>query len=106
VDWQSGQRKSPPGEPAGFFKYEAYGKGELEAFALQALALHLPRPAHRFGGFPRATLRRLLEMATQLHFTENTFPLHLLLERLERLINIVVTNENLHWVACSITGLL
>jgi len=34
-------------------------------------------------------------MPTQLHFAEDTFTLHLFLERLERLINVVVANENL-----------
>ncbi|MEA2773710.1 MAG: peptide deformylase [Acetobacteraceae bacterium] len=40
-------------------------------------------------------------MASQLHFTENTLPLHLLLERLERLVDVVVTHEDLHLAACS-----
>ncbi len=40
-------------------------------------------------------------MTTQLHFTEDAFALHFLLEGLEGLINIVVTNENLHWVVNS-----
>ena len=40
-------------------------------------------------------------MATQLHLTEDTFTLHLLLERLERLVDIVVANENLHLAAYS-----
>ena len=35
-------------------------------------------------------------MAAQLHFAENAFTLHLLLESLEGLIDIVVANENLH----------
>ncbi|MGA9486162.1 MAG: hypothetical protein WBV25_03665 [Methylocella sp.] len=35
-------------------------------------------------------------MATELHLAENTFPLHLFLERLQRLVDIVVSNENLH----------
>jgi peptide deformylase len=42
-------------------------------------------------------------MATQLHLAKNTFALHLLFKRLERLIDIVVTNDNLHLVACSIS---
>ena len=40
-------------------------------------------------------------MATKLHFTEDAFALHLLLQRFERLIDIVVTNQNLHLVAVS-----
>jgi len=35
-------------------------------------------------------------MAAKLHFTENTFPLELLFERLERLVDVIVANENLH----------
>ena len=35
-------------------------------------------------------------MAAQLHFAEDAFTLHLLLQRLESLIDIVVANENLH----------
>ncbi len=40
-------------------------------------------------------------MAAQLHFPENPLALHLLLERLERLVDVVVTDENLHLVAFS-----
>jgi len=35
-------------------------------------------------------------MLPQLHFTEDAFTLHLFLERLERLIDIVVANQYLH----------
>ena len=35
-------------------------------------------------------------MAAELHLPENTLALHLLLERLEGLIDVVVANENLH----------
>jgi hypothetical protein len=35
-------------------------------------------------------------MAAELHLAENTLALHLLLQRLEGLINIVIANENLH----------
>jgi hypothetical protein len=47
-------------------------------------------------------------MAADLHFTEDTLTLQFLLERLQRLINIVVTNDDLHaaqppsWIAGSI----
>ncbi len=75
--------------------------GGLEAFALQPLALQLAGPAHGLRSFAGPTLGRLFVVASQLHFPEDTFPLHLLLERLERLIDIVVTNENLHLAAFS-----
>jgi hypothetical protein len=35
-------------------------------------------------------------MPAQLHFAENALALHLLLERPESLVDIVVANENLH----------
>jgi hypothetical protein len=35
-------------------------------------------------------------MAAQLHLTEDAFALHFFLQRAQRLIDIVVTNENLH----------
>jgi hypothetical protein len=38
-------------------------------------------------------------MAAELHLAENALALHLLLQRLEGLVDIVVANENLH--ACS-----
>jgi hypothetical protein len=40
-------------------------------------------------------------MPPELHLAENPLPLHLLLERLQRLIDIVVTHEDLHLAACS-----
>lgn len=35
-------------------------------------------------------------MVTALHFAESAFPLHLLFERFQRLIDVVVANENLY----------
>ncbi len=72
-----------------------------EAFTLKALALHLAGAAHGFGCLARLALGRLFIVATQLHFAEDAFTLHFFLEGLEGLINIVVTNENLHWVVNS-----
>lgn len=77
------------------------GIERLEALALQAFPLQLACPAHGLRGFARATLGRLLIMPPQLHLAEDSFPLHLFLERFQRLIDIVVTNENLHLAANS-----
>ena len=77
------------------------GAGGLEAFALQALALQLAGAADSLGSLAGTALGWLFEMAAQLHLAENTLALHLLLERLERLVNIVVTDENLHLAAYS-----
>jgi hypothetical protein len=76
------------------------GLHRQQAFALQLLARELARPADRLGLFARALLGGLLVMAAQFHFAENALALHLLLERLEGLIDIVVANENLHGRSC------
>ncbi len=40
-------------------------------------------------------------MATELHLAKDALTLHFLFKRLERLIDIVVTNQNLHLAAIS-----
>src|SRR5580658_553884 len=67
-----------------------------EAFALQALALQLAGAANRLGGFPGAAFGRLLVVPPELHFAEYALALHFLLQGLERLIDIVIANEDLH----------
>src|SRR5580658_4568022 len=75
--------------------------GGSEPLALDPLALQLAGAANGLGGLAGAALGRLLIVPPQLHLAENPLPLHLLLERLQRLVDIVVTNENLHLAACS-----
>src|SRR5712664_2575401 len=70
-----------------------------EAFALGALAGQLAGAADGFGLLARLLLGRLFVMPAKLHFAENALALHLLLQRLEGLIDIIVADENLH--ACS-----
>src|SRR5580692_10935979 len=67
-----------------------------QAFALQLLAGELARAAHGFGLFTGLLLGGLFVMTAELHLAENTLALHLLLQRLEGLIDIVIANENLH----------
>src|SRR5882724_6627721 len=67
-----------------------------QAFALQLLAGELARTAHRFRLFAGLLLGGLFIMTAELHLAENTLALHLLLQRLEGLIDIVIANENLH----------
>src|SRR4051812_3352790 len=67
-----------------------------QAFALQLLAGQLARAAHGFGLFTGLLLGGLFIMAAELHLAENTLALHLLLQRLEGLIDIVIADENLH----------
>src|SRR6478735_502549 len=49
---------------------------------------------HGFGLFARFLLGRLFVMTAELHLAENSLALHLLLQRLEGLIDIVIANEN------------
>src|SRR5258705_7712290 len=67
-----------------------------QAFALQLFAGELARAAHGFRFFAGLFLGGLFIMTAELHLAENTLALHLLLQRLEGLIDIVIANENLH----------
>src|ERR1700687_1243588 len=67
-----------------------------QAFALQLLAGELARAAHGFGLFTGLLFGGLFIVAAELHLAENTLTLHLLLQRLEGLIDIVIADENLH----------
>src|SRR6516162_5214646 len=67
-----------------------------QTFALQLLARELACAAHGFGLFAGLLLGGLFIMAAELHLAENPLALHLLLQRLEGLIDIVIANENLH----------
>jgi hypothetical protein len=67
-----------------------------EPFALHFLAGKLAGPADSLGLFTSALFGRLFVMTTQFHFAENTLALHLLFERFQGLVDIIVANENLH----------
>jgi pimeloyl-ACP methyl ester carboxylesterase len=67
-----------------------------QALALHAFAGELARPADRFRLFAGLLFGGFFVMAAELHLAENALALHFLLERLEGLIDVVVTNENLH----------
>jgi hypothetical protein len=41
-------------------------------------------------------------VTAELHLAENAFALHLLLQRLEGLVDIVIANENLHAASSSV----
>src|SRR5579883_421537 len=66
-----------------------------QAFALRALARQLAGPAHRLRPLASLALGGLLVGAAQLHLAEDTLPLHLLLERAQRLIDVVVAHHDL-----------
>lgn len=67
-----------------------------ESLALGALASELAGPAHGFGALARPLFRRLFVVVAALHLAERAFPLHFLFERLQRLVDVVVANENLY----------
>ena len=68
----------------------------IGAFALGALTGQLALAAHGLGLLALALLRRLLEVAAQLHFTVDTLALHLLLQRAQGLVDIVVADTYLN----------
>ena len=70
--------------------------GRSVSFALQALAQQFAVATDRLCLLPSPTFRRLFIAATQFHFTKHAFALHFLFQRLEGLIDIVVTNNYLH----------
>src|SRR5579872_4655556 len=72
------------------------GLHRQQAFALHLLARELAGAADRFRAFPGLLFRRFFVMAAKLHLAEDALALHLFLERLEGLIDVVVANENLH----------
>ena len=79
------------------------GRHVCRSSASSATGLHAAAscgPACARGGRPRPSrgpsFGGLLVVAAELHLAENTLALHLLLERLEGLVDIVVANENLH----------
>jgi hypothetical protein len=72
------------------------GLHRQQSLALQFLARELAGAADGFRLLPRFPFRRLLVMFAELHLAENALALHLLLQHLERLVDIVVTDENLH----------
>jgi hypothetical protein len=67
-----------------------------QAFALSALAGQLACATNGFSLFASSLLGRLLVVIAEFHLTENALALHLLLERLESLFDVVITYENLH----------
>lgn len=68
----------------------------LEAFTLQALALKLASPANGLGLLTGTAFGRLFIRAPEFHFPKDAFTLHLLLQNLQGLVDIVITNGDLH----------
>src|SRR5262245_1981542 len=67
-----------------------------QALTLHALAGELAGTADRLCLLAGLLFGWLLVMAAELHLAENSLALHLLFERLEGLIDVIVPDENLH----------
>src|SRR5207253_7516498 len=67
-----------------------------DAVALRPLALELARAPDRGGPLAGALLRRLLIVTAELHLAIDALTLQLLLERPQRLVDIVIANDDLH----------
>lgn len=80
------------------------GRFREQAFALSALARKFPRPPDRLGFTTRLGFRRLLVSSARLHFPEDALALHLLLECLQRLIDVVVTDHDHYDLKLSIAA--
>src|SRR5262249_19894086 len=81
------------------------GARGLIALAFHALALQLTEAADGLGALARLLLRRLLEMPAGLHFAEYALALHLLLERPEGLVDVIVANDDLHGCSALLSSL-
>ncbi|VTZ61035.1 hypothetical protein EMEDMD4_230036 [Sinorhizobium medicae] len=66
-----------------------------QAFALQFFARELARTADSFSFFADALFGRLFVGAAHLHFAEDAFTLHLLLENTKSLVDVIVPDEYL-----------
>src|SRR6185295_9983887 len=84
----TGQQKSRLGG-GGFLEIRQIRLAREQAFALQALALELAVAAHSLGALAGPLFAGLLIGAAQLHLPEDAFTLHLLFQRLERLVDVV-----------------
>lgn len=73
------------------------GRTRQQAFALGAFAGQLARAADRLRLLAGALLGGLLIVVAALHLAESAFPLHLLFQCLERLLDIVIAHDDLYY---------
>src|SRR6185503_18906609 len=78
-----------------FTKPEIRSLARQQTLALQTLALQLAIAADRLSALTGTFFGRFPVVASELHLAEDAFPLHLLFQRFERLIDIVVANDDL-----------
>lgn len=90
------------------FQVQGRGPGREaldDALALGALAGELAGTANGFGALPGFLLGRLFVMVPGLHFPEQAFALHLLLQRAQGLLDIIVAYDDLYDVTLSCCSL-
>ena len=87
-------RPGPPGRPPGLARRLHRRLAGQQTLALRLLARQLAGAAHGLGLLAHALLGGLLVVVPELHLAEDALALHLLLERLEGLIDIVIANLN------------
>ncbi len=66
------------------------------AFSLGTLASQLARSPNSLRPFACSSLGRLFIRLAEFHFTKQSLALHLFLERAQRLVHVVFSNDNLH----------
>ena len=95
-------KNKPPGTGHGgrhLLAFRLLREGGLKpAFALGFLTRQFPGTANSFGFLARFFDGGFLEMLLELHFAEHAFTLQFFLQSPKGLIDIVVTNTNLHVV--------
>jgi hypothetical protein len=69
---------------------------QQQALGLRLFAGELSGPSDRFGRFAAFLAEGLFAMLAKPHFAEDAFALQLPLSRLQSLVDVVISNENLH----------
>ena len=80
--------------------FSVTGPGGLslhDTFALGALAGQLAGAAHGFGALAGFFLGRFFKRLTRFHFPEQAFALHLLLQRAQGLLNVIIADDDLYY---------
>ena len=87
------KQKAPPARTGRAFMETGNPERRLyDAFALGALASQLAGAANGFSLLASLLLGRFFKVVPALHLTEGTLPLHLLFQRLQGLIDIIVAD--------------
>lgn len=68
-----------------------------DAFALGAFASEFAGPAHGFGALAGFLLGGLFKRLTRFHFPEQAFALHLLLQRAQGLLDVIIADDDLYY---------